>query len=99
MALRMRIHVARKTPLLAKDARNMGHPKIQLSRGLGGVGILRLHLSRAFARMTNSARDDRLTVQWGAGWLMSGGFGGGADLSSLKIPAILPKKPFFFFGS
>ena len=32
--------------------------------------------------------------------LVSGGLGGGsAVLSSLKIPAILPKKPFFFLGS
>ena len=38
--------------------------------------------------------------QWGAGWLLSGGVGGGVDaLSSLNTPAILPKKPFFFLGS
>jgi hypothetical protein len=36
----------------------------------------------------------------GAGGAVSGGFGGGVeDLSSLKIPAILPKKPFFFLES
>src|ERR1700690_2085350 len=38
--------------------------------------------------------------QWGAVWVGSGGLGGGVDdLSSLKMPAILPKKLFFFCGS
>src|SRR5580698_8033156 len=38
--------------------------------------------------------------QWGAGWVLSGGVGGGVDvLSSLNTTAILPKKPFFFLGS
>ena len=39
-------------------------------------------------------------AQCGAVCVVSGGFGGGVDdLSSLKIPAILPKKLFFFCGS
>src|SRR5271165_629585 len=39
-------------------------------------------------------------LQCGAVCVASGGLGGGVDdLSSLKIPAILPKKLFFFCGS
>src|SRR5258707_5886246 len=76
--------MSRSPPCVCKERRHKdGHPRKLALTTRSSLGI----------GMSGKA-------QWGVVCMVSGGLGGGVDdLSSLKMPAILPKRPFFFLGS